>query len=121
VHAPPEDKDDDMKDSFYEELERVFDEFPMYHIKILLDFNAKVGREDIFKPVIGNESPHEASNGNGVRVVNFATSKNLIVKNTTLPRRDIYKHTWTSPDGATHNQVHHVLIDKRRHSNILGF
>jgi hypothetical protein len=42
--------DDDTKDSFYEELEGVFDQFPKYHMKILLgDFNAKVGREDIFK------------------------------------------------------------------------
>jgi hypothetical protein len=49
-----------VKDSFYEELECVFDKFPKYHIKILLgNFNAKVGRENIFKPTIGNESLHE--------------------------------------------------------------
>jgi hypothetical protein len=35
----------------------VFDKSPKYHMRILLgDFNAKVGREDIFKPTIGNES-----------------------------------------------------------------
>jgi hypothetical protein len=84
VHAPTEDKDDDIKDSFYEELEQVFDQFPRYHMKILLDFNAKVGREDIFKTVIGNESVHEASNDNRTRVVNFATSKNIIVNTTTF-------------------------------------
>jgi exonuclease III len=57
VHAPTEDKTEDVKGNFYEELERVFDTFPKYHMKILLgDFNAKVGREDIFKPTIGNES-----------------------------------------------------------------
>jgi hypothetical protein len=56
VHTPTEDKDDDMKDSFYEEVEQVFDQFPRYHMKILLgDFNAKLGREHIFKPIIGNE------------------------------------------------------------------
>jgi hypothetical protein len=89
-------------------------------MKILLGtFNEKVGREDIFKPVIGNESLHGASNDNGVRVVNFATLKNLIVKSTTFPHRDIHKHVWTSPDGVTHNEIDHVLIDKRRHSNIL--
>jgi hypothetical protein len=27
IHAPTEDKTDDVKDSFYEELERVFDKF----------------------------------------------------------------------------------------------
>jgi hypothetical protein len=39
---------------------------PKYHTKILLDFNAKVGREDIFKPTIGNESLHKISKDNGV-------------------------------------------------------
>jgi hypothetical protein len=114
VHAPTEDKDDDIKDSFYEELEQVFDQFPRYHMKILLvDFNGKLGKEDIFKPIIGNERLHEASNDNRVRVVNFATSKNLIVKSTTLPHHNIHKYTWTSPDGVIHNQMDHVLRDKR--------
>jgi hypothetical protein len=36
VHAPTEDKPDDVKDSFYEELEHVFDKFSKYHMKILL-------------------------------------------------------------------------------------
>jgi hypothetical protein len=73
-------------------------------MKIMLgDFNAKVGREDIFKPTIGNESLHEVSNDNGVRLVNFATSKNLRVKNTMSPHCNIHKYTWTFPDGKTHN------------------
>jgi hypothetical protein len=78
IHAQTEDKIDDAKDSFYKELERVFDKFPKYHMKILLgDFNAKVGREDIFKPAVGNESFHKISNDNVITVLNFATSKNL--------------------------------------------
>jgi hypothetical protein len=75
VYVPCEDKSSDVKDSFYEELGCVFDQFPRYNMKILLvDHNAKVSREDIFKPTIGNESLHEISNDNGVGVVNFATS-----------------------------------------------
>ena len=89
-------------------------------MKVLLgDFNAKVGREDIFKPRIGKESLHELSNENGVRLVNFATSKNLIVKSTTFPHKNIHKYTWTSPDGMTHNQIDHILVDKRRHTSIV--
>jgi hypothetical protein len=43
-----------VKDSFYEELERVFDKFPKYHMKILLgDFNAKVGEEDNLNRQLG--------------------------------------------------------------------
>jgi exonuclease III len=86
VHVQPEDKNDYVKDRFYEELERVFDKFPKYHTKILLgDFNAKEGREDIFKPTIGNESLHEISNDSGVRLVSFTTSKNFGVKSTIFP------------------------------------
>jgi hypothetical protein len=49
VHAPCEDKSDDVKDSFYKELGRVFDQFPRYDMKILLDdFNAKIGSEYIY-------------------------------------------------------------------------
>jgi hypothetical protein len=81
VYAPPKNKNDDIKDSFYKETGQIFDQFPRYHIKILLgDFNAKIGRKDIFKLIIGNESLHEASNENGVKVVSFATLENLVVK-----------------------------------------
>jgi len=40
----------------------VIEHFPKYHMKILLgDFNAKVERENIFKPTIGQESLHQDS------------------------------------------------------------
>jgi len=39
-----------QKDSFYEKLEQVFDNFLKDNMKIpLRDFNAKFGRKDIFK------------------------------------------------------------------------
>jgi hypothetical protein len=78
VHASTEDETDDMKDSFCEELECAFDQFPKYHMKVTLgDFNANVGRKGIFKQTIGNNSLNEISNNNGVRVVSFTTSKTL--------------------------------------------
>ena len=78
-----------------------------------------MGRENIFKPTVRQKSLHQDSNDNGVRLVNFATSKNLVVKNTMFPHRNIHKYTWTSPDGKTHNQIDHVFIDRRWHSSVL--
>jgi len=89
-------------------------------MKILLgNFNAKVGRGNIFKLTVGNDSLHQGSNDNGVRIVNFATSKNLVVNSTMFLHRNTHKHTWTSPDGKTHNQIGNILINRRWHSRIL--
>jgi len=50
-------------------------------MKIMLgDFNAKMGRENIFKSTIGNESLHQDSNDNGVSIVYFAVLENLVVQ-----------------------------------------
>ena len=57
---------------------------------LLEDFSIKLGREDINKPTIGNESLHEYSTYNGVRIVNFVTSKNLVVKSMMFPDRNIH-------------------------------
>jgi len=120
VHAPSKENSEDSRDSFYKELEQVFDHFPKYHMKILLgDFNVKVGREIIFKPTIGQESLHQDSNDNGVRLVNFATSKNLVVKNTMFQHQNFHKYNWTSPDDKPHNQIDHILIGRRWHSSVL--
>jgi hypothetical protein len=54
VRVPTKDKMDDVKEKF-----------PKYHIFFYL--NSKVGREDIFKQTIGNESLHEISNDNRVK------------------------------------------------------
>ena len=78
-----------------------------------------MGREIIFKPTIGQEGLHQDCNDNGIKLVNFATSKNLVVKSTMFPHRNIHKYTWTSPDGKTHNQIDRVLIDRRWLSGVL--
>jgi hypothetical protein len=36
-----------------------------------------------------------------------------------LPHHSIHKYTRTSPDGKTHNQIDHILIDRRQDSSIL--
>jgi len=60
-------------------------------MKIMLgDFNAKLEREDIFKPTVWNDSLHQVINGNGVRKVNVATSDNLVVKSRMFPQLNFH-------------------------------
>jgi hypothetical protein len=66
------------------------------------DFNAILEREDVFKPIFGNESLQQDIKNGDVRIVNFATSENLAVKSTMFPHRNLHNYTWTSPDGKTH-------------------
>ena len=120
VHSHSKEKTDHSKDWFYEEKEQVFNHFRKYHIKILSgNFNKKLGREDIFKPRIGNDRVHQDSNDNVVRRVNFATSKNVVTQSTMFLHQNIHKHTWTSADGKTHNQIDHIFIGRKWHSSIL--
>jgi hypothetical protein len=91
LHTTTEDKENLIKDNFYEELGEVFNQVPEYHMKTLpRDFNAKVGREDIFKPISGDESLHEASNDIAIRLAISTTSKNLNIMSATFPHQDIY-------------------------------
>jgi hypothetical protein len=79
----------------------------------LSDFNAKVGRENIFKLAIGKESLHE------ITEVDFVTCKNFVVKSTMSLYCRIHKYIWTPSEGNTHNQIDDVLIDRRLHSSVL--
>ena len=62
-------------------------------MKILLgDINAKLGREDLFKPIIGNENLHQDISGDGVRIVKFATSRNLVKSMMFLQQKFLKTH-----------------------------
>ena len=88
----------------YKELNQIVVHFPKYHITILLgDFHVKVGRRNNTKPAIRNESLHQDSTDNGVRIINFATSKNLVVKFRQVARlrdrRGVYMVLVGKPNG----------------------
>lgn len=99
-YAPTEEKEDEVKDMFYKDLDNVCDMVPNNKVKILLrDLNAKIGQEVIYRPTIGRESLHKVSNNNGTRLFNFSMTRNMVVSSTTFLHKDIHKETWVSPSG----------------------
>jgi hypothetical protein len=98
----------------------MYDSLPTNDVKIIIgDANAKIGKEEEHREVIGKHSLHDRSNNNGIRLIDFSTSKNMRISSTCFPHKDIHKGTWRSPDGKTCNQIDHVIIDKRAATNIL--
>jgi exonuclease III len=111
VYAPTEDNEDEIVDEFYETLQVVCDEIPKHDAIITLgDFNAKLGREQLYKDVTGRHSLHEATNSNGLRLVQYATINNFKVLSTWFPRKDIHKGTWRIPGTNDTNQIDHILV-----------
>ncbi|PNF18598.1 hypothetical protein B7P43_G06255 [Cryptotermes secundus] len=120
VHAPTEEKEEEAKDCFCQQMEETYDSIPSNDMKVILgDLNAKIGKEKEHRGVIGTESLHDTTNHNGVTLIDFAEIKNLIITSTYFPHKNIHKRTWAAPDGVTFNQIDHVLKEKRFARNIL--
>jgi len=108
VHAPTEEKDDDEKDNFYEDLNQMYEECPKRDVKIIIgDLNAKIGQGEMYRPITGKYSLHTLFNDDGIRFINFACFKNMVEASTLFNPYDIHKMTWRSPDGQTFNQIDH--------------
>lgn len=78
-------------------------------VETLGDFNAKVGRIDKMKGVVGGHSLHEESNENGSMLMQFAARNNYIIKSTCFLHKRIHLGTWRVPGSDVVNQMDHIL------------
>lgn len=73
---PTEDKSNVREKAFCEEVEHVI--IPRKAVRIIIgDCNAQIDQETVYRSTIGRASLYQISNYNGVRIINFATSKDL--------------------------------------------
>jgi endonuclease/exonuclease/phosphatase family metal-dependent hydrolase len=120
VHAPNEEKTEEEKEKFYDDLKSTFERVPKHDVLILGDLNAKIGKEKAYENVTGKHMLHQISNQNGELVYNFAIENNLAVMSTQFQHKGIHKGTWTSPDFTTVNQIDHVFINTTKKKNSTG-
>jgi hypothetical protein len=113
VYAPTKEKNKLVKDPSDDKLKQTHQGIPVYDTKILVgNCNAKIGRQEIFKPVTQKWSLHETTNENGISATGFDDDDNNN-NNKYFPHRNIHKETQQSPDGRTNNQTDHVLVHGR--------
>jgi hypothetical protein len=110
----------EKKDDFYEVLTKTYKECPRHDIKVLVrDMNAQVGRDSICKSNIVRYNPHDDTNDNGSRLVDFALAHNLVVGGTLLIHKKIHNGSWRTPGGNAIIQIDHILIDATHRPNLL--
>ena len=96
VHMPKNEKMDEIKEEFHNLLEQNINQIANSDIKIIFgDFNAKAGKENIYIPTTGNESLHDETNNNGIKMIQFTVSEGLNVRSTTrYSQRDTVFSIW---------------------------
>ena len=91
INAPTEDKEEDMKEQFYEQLQRTHDRVPKHDVTIIIsDMNAKLGKEKVFSQVVGHHILHSIYNENGEMVANYAISNNMFLISTNFQHKKIH-------------------------------
>jgi endonuclease/exonuclease/phosphatase family metal-dependent hydrolase len=122
VHTSTEVCTEEEKESFYDLLQKTYEECPYYDVKIAVgDMNAQIGKEEVYYPTIGKHSLHESTNDNGYRLIKFAALNNMVIGSTVFPHKNIHKSTWTAPDRLFESQIDHMVIDTRHMSDLLDF
>lgn len=67
-------------------------------VKIVLgDFNAKVRKEEVYRPTIDWNSLHEKSNDNGIHQINFCMINDMTLRSIIVSHKR-YKQNWVGPN-----------------------
>jgi exonuclease III len=115
AYAPTEDKTEEIKEQFYDNLQSMVDKVPKSDLIIILgDVNAKLGKEPAYQKITGEHTLHEETNRNGELLCDFAAANNMIVMSTQFQHKHIRKGTWRSPNYNIINQIDHVLVNQNK-------
>ena len=120
IYAPTLDKDDDVHDEFYEQLQVTMESIKRSDYLIVFgDCNAILGNEKV--PCVTGAHGTGIRNNSGQRLLEFCFANDLFVTNTGFRHHIIRrKTTWISPDGRTKNEIDYILIRSRFKSSALN-
>ena len=109
-----------IRSCFYEQLQSIVEKVNKRDLLLITgDMNAKVGSSNHNRERVMGKHGTGIINSNGERLIDFCEMNNLVITGTIFPHKDIHKNTWTSPDGKTHNQIDHILVNQQFRRSIL--
>ncbi|XP_055965635.1 craniofacial development protein 2-like, partial [Sorex fumeus] len=112
VYAPTSSYGEKETEKFYMELEKFYKEGHTFYKIIVGDFNAKVGpRRSVDELHIGTHGLEW--NEQGDRLAEFIMSTKTFHGNSQFQKAESKRWTWESPDGRFHNEIDHIIFNRR--------
>ena len=112
IYAPTEASSDLTKNNFYNQLQHALDSIPQTEMIILArDFNAYIGVDRNGWEAVMGRFGHGDINDNGLRLLSFAISNNLTVRNSLFQHPRKHQLTWRDPSGMDSAVLDYVLIN----------
>ncbi|KAK6757292.1 hypothetical protein RB195_015239 [Necator americanus] len=111
-YSPTSTADESELDAFYEELEEVIRNEKSFYKFVVGDFNAKLGKATEEEYRIGRFKLGD-KNENGNRLAGLLSVARLFHGNSLLIKKDYYRWTRESPNGATRAENDHILTNRR--------
>ena len=119
AYAPTMTNPDDIKDKFYEELDRILTAIPKSEKIILLgDFNARVGADhETWEGIVGKHGIGRC-NSNGILLLRTCAAHGLSITNTMfrLPTRN--KTSWMHPRSKHWHLLDYVIVRTRDRQDV---
>ena len=112
-YAPTNDKTDETKEEFYNQLFDVMSNLGDKNINLIMgDFNAKIGSDNQgYENVMGVHGLG-VMNDNRERFVNACAIHNIVIGGSVFTHKRIHQAIWVSPDQVNENQIDHIGINK---------
>ncbi|KAL6739282.1 hypothetical protein Aduo_012753 [Ancylostoma duodenale] len=112
AYAPTSSYDDEEIEAFYMDLKKFYREDHTFYKGIVGDFNAKIG------PRRTPEEFHIGTHGlqwneQGERLSEFIMTTKTIHGNSQFQKPTSLRWTWESPDGEYHNEIDHIIVNRR--------
>jgi hypothetical protein len=114
AYAPTLDSDDEVKQRFYVDLDRLLSKVPKRNKIVLLgDLNARVGTSTLgWEKVIGSNGMGNR-NSNGDLLLELCAKHELCITNTIFRQSNTRKGTWMHPRSKHHHILDYAIVRQR--------